>query len=214
MEVKKGNAPDGLQTADSVFGRARDALNEQFRSHLLAQSQEFSEKLVTSKALGLEDEIHVGVDRLGHGAQPLFLLLGRLLAIPGLMRRSGKSLRAEAFVMEAIGGQRIFDQTLSGLVDLQALAVLQNLHRAPLSSRDPKKITAQSHIAVLVDKSIEHSVGGGKMSRKRSQKTLFILEGFGGDEARLGLGTVFHAIGGPLQSLLVEVLQVLEGATW
>src|SRR6266567_1626346 len=117
LEVEKGDALDGMDVLDAVFGRPLDALDEQLRGHLAAQSQQASQETMTALAFEFEDPIQVGAHRRREGAQSLFLFLGGLLAVVRMVGRFGKSLRAELGVAHPVGGQRIFGQTFPLPVD-------------------------------------------------------------------------------------------------
>jgi len=50
------------------------------------------------------------------------------------------------------------------------------------------------------------------MRRQRSEVRAFVLESLGRNETGLALGALFHPLGGPLESLFIEIFQALEGA--
>ena len=67
-------------------------------------------------------------------------------------------------------------------------------------------------MAVIIDAAIVDPVGSGKMRRQSREINAFVFEGFGGNQSRFALGTVLQSHRGPLQRLLVEILQAFKGA--
>ena len=54
--------------------------------------------------------------------------------------------------------------------------------------------------------------GAGSSAGQRGQEAAFVLEGLGGNQARLACRAVLHADRGPLDGLPIQVLQALETA--
>src|SRR5207249_1837683 len=118
------------------------------------------------------------VHRFRYRAQSLLLLLGWPFAILRLTRRSGHSLRTDERVGDAIGRQWIFHQALEVLVDLQAIAVLENLHVIAVRPRHPVIVAAEGRVTILVGFPFMDEIWRRQMGGQLQQKLLLMREGF------------------------------------
>ena len=67
----------------------REGLDEHARRHLAAEGEQFAQEAMPLDARRLEGEIHVGRHLGAQAAQPLFLVLGTVLAMLGQVRGGG-----------------------------------------------------------------------------------------------------------------------------
>ena len=71
----------------------------------------------------LEGEIHIGRHLGAQAAQPLFLMLGAVVAMLGQMPGQRLSLGAEAGVLDPVGGQWVLGHAGPLPIDLQTVRV-------------------------------------------------------------------------------------------
>src|SRR5258708_5320884 len=93
------------------------------------------------------------------------------------------------------------------------MGVIEGRGGSTRGSRDRIIVGLKSDIAILIDVSCVVSIRRGQMGRQRYEEPALMLEGHRGNQSGLALRFVVHAHGGPLESLPVQILQILEIAS-
>ena len=69
-------------------------------------------------------------------------------------------------VFDSVGGQRILGLAFSVQVDLQSIAIFDELHIVAVHSRHPEVIAVESDVAILIRAVLMGPIGRGKMPRE------------------------------------------------
>ena len=112
-------------------------------------------------------------------SSPLLFFCSRSLAIMRLVMGRGHPFRTEALVFDSVGRQRVFGDAFSVQVDLQSVAIFDQLNLATIRSRHPEVVSVEGDVAILVRASRVDQIGRGKMARQLEQIRTLVLEGFG-----------------------------------